>query len=39
MGRKVVAETFLAPASDDSDRTPMRQILEIEEHVAVPPMM
>jgi hypothetical protein len=34
-----VAKTFLAPGPDDNDRTPMRQFLEIEDHVTVPPMM
>ena len=30
---------FSSPAWSDNDRNPMRQILEIEEHVVVPPMM
>jgi len=34
-----VAKTFLAPARSGHDRTCMRQILEIEEHVGLPPMM
>ncbi len=34
-----VTGTFLAPAWSDNDKMRMRQILETEDHVAVPPMM
>jgi hypothetical protein len=34
-----VAETFLAAGLRRQRQKPMRQILEVEEHVAVPPMM
>ena len=35
----LVTETFLESDDEDNEMDPMRQILETEDHVAVPPMM
>jgi hypothetical protein len=35
----IVTETLLAPTSRNNDGVRMRQILEIEDHVTIPPMM